>query len=277
MDALFEKEFDRQQAQIRDLPLPSGSIYLQPRDVLKAHFEIASYFSAIGEGIGGLGVKDPRLLESAVARQDTSFGGVFKWKRHLDIISSLFFGIIKNHPFYDANKRTALLCCLYQLERISRVPKVREKELEDFTVDVAEDQLAKHDRERYFHKHPCDIAYVLVISDFLQKSTRKAKDEQRLITYRQLNTLLHKYGFEIRDKGGNHADVVRIADGQKLRGIGFPGMSVEVSRGDLKRIRDATGLTKRYGIDDAVFFEGLENHQALIEKYNVALRSLAGR
>jgi death-on-curing protein len=44
-------------------------------EVLQAHFLLAEYFAAQGEGIGGIGPKDLNLLHSALARQFVQYGG----------------------------------------------------------------------------------------------------------------------------------------------------------------------------------------------------------
>ncbi|ULQ48124.1 type II toxin-antitoxin system death-on-curing family toxin [Flagellatimonas centrodinii] len=60
---------------------------------------------------GGLpGVRDDNMLESALARprhlHHYSGGDVFA------LAASLAFGIARNHPFSDANKRTAWSACI---------------------------------------------------------------------------------------------------------------------------------------------------------------------
>lgn len=59
---------------------------------------------------GGLpGVRSPELLESALARPKhlAAFGAPDLF----DLAASYAFGIARNHPFTDGNKRTALVVC----------------------------------------------------------------------------------------------------------------------------------------------------------------------
>src|SRR3546814_7570625 len=58
---------------------------------------------------------------------------------------SLMYGLIKNHPFHDANKRTAFLCAILHLQKIGRTPTIDQKSFEDFTVNVAEGNLDTYD------------------------------------------------------------------------------------------------------------------------------------
>ena len=64
-------------------------------DVLRAHFLIADYFFEQGNGMGGIGLKSPELLHSAVYRQFVSFSGRDKWPDPYKKAATLVFGIIK--------------------------------------------------------------------------------------------------------------------------------------------------------------------------------------
>jgi hypothetical protein len=86
-----------------------GALTLGMHDVLKAHFLIADFFFAEGEGIGGVGPRDLDLLHSALYRQHVTLGGTAKWDTKFDVCATLLYGLIKDHPFHDANKRTAFL------------------------------------------------------------------------------------------------------------------------------------------------------------------------
>ena len=97
-------------------------------DVLRAHFLIADFFYEIGVGLGGVGPRDLNLLHSAVSRQFTEFGSAKKWTNGFETCATLFYGLIKDHPFHDANKRTAFLSALYHLHKMGRCPTVSQDE-----------------------------------------------------------------------------------------------------------------------------------------------------
>jgi death-on-curing family protein len=139
----LEKEFARWLEEIGDEQRPH-SLAITAREVLKAHFLLADYFREMGEGIGGVGPKSLHLLQSAVSRQSVSFGGHEKWQDLFSIAATLFFGLVKNHAFHDANKRTALLVALYHLQCHGRLVHVPQREFEDLAVRVAESELAKY-------------------------------------------------------------------------------------------------------------------------------------
>ncbi len=66
---------------------------------------------------GGLhGIRDRGLLESAVYDVQSSFGGKYLYKDIYHMAAGYAYGIIKNHPFIDGNKRTGIICSLIFLK-----------------------------------------------------------------------------------------------------------------------------------------------------------------
>ncbi len=65
---------------------------------------------------GALGVRDFALLDSAVMSPQSSFGNVFSYKDVPTMAAVYAFGIIKNHPFVDGNKRTGMAVALIFLD-----------------------------------------------------------------------------------------------------------------------------------------------------------------
>ena len=60
----------------------AGPDTLGIHDVLKAHFLLADFYFAAGEGLAGLGPRDCQLLHSALYRQHIAFEGKQKWETH---------------------------------------------------------------------------------------------------------------------------------------------------------------------------------------------------
>jgi death-on-curing protein len=58
---------------------------------------------------GGKGVRDEGLLESALARPQNL--AAYGQPDAADLAASYAYGLAKNHPFVDGNKRTALVVC----------------------------------------------------------------------------------------------------------------------------------------------------------------------
>lgn len=54
---------------------------------------------------GSLGVRDWRLLKSAIAMPQATFGGQYLHGDLLEMAAAYLFHIVQNHPFIDGNKR----------------------------------------------------------------------------------------------------------------------------------------------------------------------------
>jgi len=58
---------------------------------------------------GRPGLRDPGLLESALAQPKITVGGKFAHKTLFDKAAAYGFHVCKNHPFIDGNKRVAFV------------------------------------------------------------------------------------------------------------------------------------------------------------------------
>ncbi len=68
--------------------------------VLEIHSEMVKRFG------GADGIRDKRLLESALARPFITFDGVDLYPNAIEKASAIIESIVVNHPFLDGNKRT---------------------------------------------------------------------------------------------------------------------------------------------------------------------------
>lgn len=260
------------------------------KDVLRAHFLIADYFYTEDYGLGGVGPKDQNLLHSAIYRQFVSFDGVDKWKNSYERCATLVFGIVKDHPFHDANKRTALLTLLHFLSKMKRFPTVKQIELEDLIVDLAENNLRKHRRFIDLSKNGSDPE-VYFLSDYLRRNSRAMDTSFKSITYNQLNQCLKRHGYYLDNIKNGTIELCR--DIEKRRHIFAPkelvqervlpsisfqkGWKSQASKAVVTRIREAAKLNVANGIDSAIFFGEVDPLYSLIDEYRNPLQRLADR
>lgn len=71
----------------------------------------AIHHRQLAEHGGIAGVRDPGLLESALARPRQFFAYTDPTPDVAALAASYAFGIARNHPFLDGNKRTAYVVC----------------------------------------------------------------------------------------------------------------------------------------------------------------------
>jgi len=293
MSFLHEKvgrEYERWRRKFGDEDPYASDDTIGIHEALRAHFLIVDYFLINEEyGIGGVGPRDQDLLHSAIYRQFISYGGKDKWDTDFEKCASLLYGLVQDHPFHDANKRTAFLVTLFYLTKLKRVPTLRQRELEDFIVEIADRKLDKYVRFRDLQKKGSDPE-VLFIADFLRKNTREVDKRPYTVTFHELKGILKHHGFEMINASKNYIDIVRkekhrsffglgaesVRDVRVLQ-VGFPGWKKQVGKGTIKVIREATGLTPEKGCDSKVFFKNSDPLNALIDMYSEPLRRLADR
>ena len=262
---------------------------LSVSEVVRAHFLIADFFYNQGEGIGGIGPRDLPLLVSAVSRQWVGFDNDLKWNTIYERAATLLFGLVRNHAFHDANKRTAFLSTALYLLKNGLLLTKNERELENFTVEIAERSLNKYRRYKELLKNGDRDPEVRYISWYLRKNSRRSENSYHTITYRDLDTILKTFDCFLSEPGGNRINVYKTVKQRKLFGrgyredvtrvcrIGFPGWSKQVSKGDIKFLRGELELTPEHGTDSAAFYKNADNIRGLIASYEGALRRLAFR
>jgi death on curing protein len=75
---------------------------------------IAMHGEQISEHGGSLGIRDAGLLSSALARPQNQ--AAYGEPSVFDLAAAYAFGIIRNHPFVDGNKRTGFLAAYVFLD-----------------------------------------------------------------------------------------------------------------------------------------------------------------
>ena len=103
---------------------------------------------------GGLGgVRDMGLLESAVLNCSQTFGGEELYPAIADKAVQMAFGICKNHPFLDGNKRTAILSMLVMLYINDVALCYTQKELIDLGLGIAEGSIDDEGIHGWIDRH----------------------------------------------------------------------------------------------------------------------------
>ena len=72
---------------------------------------LAIHQRQLAEHGGGEGVRDPGLLDSALARPKNFLAYVGGEPDLPRLAASYAWGLVRNHPFVDGNKRTAYVLC----------------------------------------------------------------------------------------------------------------------------------------------------------------------
>jgi death-on-curing protein len=122
-------------------------IWMRQDVVLRMHDESLREFG------GPEGVRDPGLLESALARPRNIFLYAEEPPSLARLAATYAKGIVANHPFVDGNKRTAFLVSLTFLSRNGlRVTSPKENRVVTFWK-LAEGSLSEDQLTEWFEKN----------------------------------------------------------------------------------------------------------------------------
>lgn len=86
---------------------------------------------------GSPGLRDEGLLESALSAPFQSFGGTSAYPSLQQKAARLGYGLVKNHPFVDGNKRTGAHVMLVFLAVNGVEPRYTQQELVDIILQMA--------------------------------------------------------------------------------------------------------------------------------------------
>lgn len=111
--------------------------YPTEQDIIRINHYIIFKFSPEEQ----MGVKDMGMLASVVNLSKQFAFGEDAYPTVYDKAAALFQSIILNHPFYNANKRTALWSLIYFLKENNVELTEDQTKLEDFTLSIATDHL----------------------------------------------------------------------------------------------------------------------------------------
>ena len=105
---------------------------------------------------GGDGLRDPGMLESALAAPQATWGGEPLISDPHEIAAAYLFYLCRNHPFVDGNKRVALATCLafLSLNQLWNVAELPVDDWEALVLDVAGSKLDRDQTTARLKKLP---------------------------------------------------------------------------------------------------------------------------
>ena len=92
---------------------------------------------------GAHGVRDPGLLESALAMPKAGFGGRYLHEDVFEMAGAYLFHIAMNHPFIDGNKRTGFAAAHVFLKRNGFDLTLTVDDAYDLVIGVCEGTVTK--------------------------------------------------------------------------------------------------------------------------------------
>lgn len=116
--------------------------------------QILLMHNTIIESTGGeFGLRDKNLLESALKSPLQTYDKIELYPSIIKKIARLAYGLTKNHPFIDGNKRIAAHCMLVLLQLNDIQIKYSQQELSDTFLKLASGNLSFENLEDWIIAH----------------------------------------------------------------------------------------------------------------------------
>ncbi|WP_257555344.1 type II toxin-antitoxin system death-on-curing family toxin [Sphingobium sp. CFD-2] len=125
--------------------MPRNRVWISAEVALAAHAE------QLAEHGGGEGVRDSGLLESAMARPQNL--AAYHEPDAAELAAAYAYGIARNHPFVDGNKRTAAVVSETFLALNGYVLTATDAELVVAFLALAAGELSEEETTAWFRDH----------------------------------------------------------------------------------------------------------------------------
>ena len=107
---------------------------------------------------GRPGLRDPGLLDSALAQPKMTVGGKFLHKTLFDKAAAYGFHVCKNHPFVDGNKRVAFVLMDIFLQKNGREIIANEEDAYTTMMSLASGKLSKARLSKWLKEHSSKLS-----------------------------------------------------------------------------------------------------------------------
>jgi death-on-curing protein len=125
--------------------------YLTPQQIMFIHYRL------IEETGGSHGVRDLGALQAAAARPQATFDRNDLYPLLFAKAAALMESLIKNHPFVDGNKRTAITAVGVFLHSCGYLVDASQEELYRFTMEMANGGAGQEEAKEWFRTHSSQI------------------------------------------------------------------------------------------------------------------------
>jgi death-on-curing family protein len=255
--------------------------YLTTEEVKNIHFELVKDFDSKDDPIIPSGISDKRLLNSALFRPHTSYNNILKYPTVEMAASALLHSLIHNHPFYNGNKRTALVSMLAFLDKNGLLLTCTEDELFKFVLQVAQHIITSN--------HPVQLTdrETMAIIEWIVTNSRAIEKGERPMPFRKLRKILHSFDCQLERpiSPGSKINIIREVKNRKFLKKTTETLKIqihcstegaEVKRNTINKLRNKLQLDEKHGIDSKAFYENaLVSADEFIIKYRKTLDRLA--
>lgn len=262
--------------------------FLTKEDIVDIHTKLTIDALKSDDPISPPGIKSEDLLESAISRQETGFGGALKYNSPILNAASLCYGICCNHPLHNGNKRTALLSLMCHLDRngITFSDKANRANLYSFMIKIANHSLIAKKKLKASHDNS-DLE-IQEMGKWIGKKTRKIQKADRTVSYAEFERILRSHDIYFENKKNNYTDLIKYTTKRETKWFSSREVKVPtkiaripyfpsrmVGKKLIRSVRKQAGLTHKSGVDSESFYGNQTQPDAFIQQYKKLLSKLA--
>ncbi len=246
-------------------------MYLTVSDVEEIHSILVNDFKTSKDPISPPGVRDRNLLESAVFRPYTSCGVESKYPTVSMSSAALLHSVVFDHPFFNGNKRTALVSMLVLLDKNGWVCTLDQDGVYDFVIALAAHKLISG---KAADNKPSADDEVLEVARWLQRNIRKIQKSEQVLKFREVRNILSAYGCKLEHPKGA-GNRINISNRNFSIQIAYRNEGSEVAQNTIHTLRAKLGLDEQSGYDSDIFYNKGSRIPKFINQYRKALDRLA--
>jgi death-on-curing family protein len=238
-------------------------------DVLLIRRRMASLNIATQDAFGLTQPLHPAKLSSAVFRQFTSAGGIYKYNTIADVGANLFYGVAMSHAFENGNKRTALVSLLVFLDKNKTL-----------IVDAGEDDLYELSRSVAAHEIPISDGEQRnadtesrAVASWINTHTRSISLGDSAMEFKELRQTLEALGCTFEKPEKNFIKIRHGTHGNVR--TGYPRANFDIAVSEIKRIRRSLKLDEVHGVDSTGFYSLEGKVDDFVNTYRNLMKRLA--
>jgi|GEM_PF-365104 len=279
----YKKEEKKKPKKINDYNFSVGRAvenikFLSEEEILKIRNELEEDENLI-DPISPRGLKDRNALGGALFQAQTSFEGNNKYKSIETAGAAMMYGLSHDHPFYNGNKRTAIVSLLVFLDSHGVHLTCGESELFKISLQLAEHKVVPPGEYVY------SDAEIFHLAKWIHANSTIIEKGERPIPLRKLKQILKNFDCIILPNGRVERTTIKknifgknIEEKKISRKVISETMheGYIVSKMSIKQIREDLCLTSENEIDSKVFYDMRPfTSSDFILKYRNLLRRLS--
>lgn len=271
-------------------------------EVVELHEQLSSHPVLLEETepVHPPGIKNENSIQSAVARQTTSMGSIYKYSDIYSSCATLLYGVIKAHGFHNGNKRAGFMSMIKHLYCNGKMLKASlDKEIiYDFLRAIASNQLISFAKSQGKHctsllqavqnKYEMwdDDAKIEFIALWIQQNTRSKNNNFRPLKWEDVWKILET--FDIKVTIDEQKSIARFTKKYNKRTkylswFNIPSIMDETykfsgeycDKKNINKIRNLVQLTKAKAVDDEQFYNCVSGFDYELAFYKQLISKLA--